>query len=48
MPQDAQAQAAIAALSGKEVEGRPLTVNEARPRVGTGGGGGGGGGRDRR
>jgi RNA recognition motif-containing protein len=44
MPQDAQAQAAIAALSGKEVEGRALTVNEARPRATSGGGGGGGGG----
>jgi RNA recognition motif-containing protein len=50
MPQDAQAQAAITALSGKEVEGRALTVNEARPRATSGGGGGGygGGGRDRR
>ena len=39
------AQAAIEALNGKEVGGRPLTVNEARPRTersGSGGGGGGG------
>ena len=28
----AQAQAAIAALNGQEVNGRALTVNEARPR----------------
>ena len=55
MPQDAQAQAAITALNGKEVEGRALTVNEARPKTGGGGGNrgggggyGGGGGRDRR
>jgi RNA recognition motif-containing protein len=39
-------QAAIAALNGHEMNGRPLTVNEARertPRAGGGGGGGGGG-----
>jgi RNA recognition motif-containing protein len=39
------AQAAIAALAGKEIQGRALTVNEARPREEHGGGGGGGGGR---
>jgi cold-inducible RNA-binding protein len=39
------AQAAITALSGKEIQGRALTVNEARPREEHGGGGGGGGGR---
>jgi RNA recognition motif-containing protein len=43
---------AIAALNGREVEGRALTVNEARPRSERGGGGGrsggfGGGGRGR-
>lgn len=38
------AQAAIQQLSGKEVNGRALTVNEARPREERGGGGGGGGG----
>jgi len=38
-----QAEAAIAALNGHEVQGRPLTVNEARPREDRGGGGGGGG-----
>jgi RNA recognition motif-containing protein len=53
MGSDAEAQAAIAALNGKEVDGRNLTVNEARPRPEGGGGrggfgggrGGGGGGR---
>jgi RNA recognition motif-containing protein len=49
MAQDAEAQAAIGALNGKDLKGRPLTVNEARPRTehrggGSGGGGGGGGG----
>ena len=32
MPNDAEAQAAIDALNGKEHMGRTLTVNEARPR----------------
>ena len=32
MDTDAAAEAAIAALNGKEVDGRRLTVNEARPR----------------
>jgi RNA recognition motif-containing protein len=45
MGSDQEAQAAIAALSGKEHGGRTLTVNEARPREGGGGGGGGRGGR---
>jgi RNA recognition motif-containing protein len=44
MGSDAEAQAAIAAMSGKEIEGRALTVNEARPREDRGGRGGGGGG----
>jgi RNA recognition motif-containing protein len=44
MKSDQEAQAAIAALNGQEVEGRALTVNEARPRPE----GGRGGGRDRR
>ncbi len=43
MSTDQEAQAAIAALSGKEVDGRTLTVNEARPKEGGGGGGGRGG-----
>lgn len=45
MASDAEAQAAIAALNGKEFEGRALTVNEARPKTEGGGGGGGRGGR---
>ena len=37
-------QRAIQGLNGQALEGRPLTVNEARPqRAGFGGGGGGGG-----
>lgn len=39
-----EAQAAIAALNGKTVDGRALTVNEAKPREERSGGGGGGGG----
>ena len=51
------ARAAAAAMNGKELDGRALTVNEARPREerprsggggGYGGGGGGGGRRDNR
>jgi RNA recognition motif-containing protein len=42
MGSDQEAQAAIAALNGQQIEGRSLTVNEARPREGGGGGGGGG------
>ena len=42
MGTDAEAQAAIAALNGKDNNGRALTVNEARPREERGGGGGGG------
>ena len=50
MADSAQAQAAIQGMNLKEVEGRCLTVNEARPREERGGGGGrgyggGGGGR---
>ena len=48
MPNVGEANAAIEALNGKDVDGRPLTVNQARPReerpyAGGGGGGGGGG-----
>lgn len=32
MPDNAEAQAAIAGLNGKDFQGRTLTVNEARPR----------------
>ena len=54
MGSDEDAQNAISKLNGQTVEGRPLTVNEARPREprppggggrGYGGGGGGYGGR---
>lgn len=50
MASNEEAQAAIAALDGKENGGRTLTVNEAKPREdrgpgGSRGGGGGGGGR---
>ena len=37
-----QAQAAIAALNGRELDGRQLNVSEARAKTGGGGGGGGG------
>jgi RNA recognition motif-containing protein len=53
MKTDQEAQAAIAALNGQDMNGRSLTVNEARPRTeggrgrpgGRGGSGGGGYGR---
>ncbi len=45
MGSDQEAQAAIAGLNGKQVEGRSLTVNEARPKTEGGGRGGSGGGR---
>ena len=50
MPNDDEAAKAIAALDGKELGGRNLKVNEARPKAAGGGprpGGGGGGGRGR-
>jgi RNA recognition motif-containing protein len=49
MGADSEASAAIAALNGRNLKGRDLTVNEAKPREDRGGnrsfGGGGGGGR---
>lgn len=45
MGTDAEAQAAIDGLHDTVHNGRPLTVNEAKPRENRGGGGGGGGGR---
>jgi len=48
MPSNSEAEAAIQALNGQDMQGRVLTVNESRPREenrGGGGGGGGGGGR---
>jgi cold-inducible RNA-binding protein len=47
MPNDAEGERAIAALNGKELNGRALTINEARPKAEGGARGGGGGGRDR-
>jgi len=38
MGNDEEAQAAIAALNGQQVDGRALTVNEARPKTESGGG----------
>ena len=40
-----EAKAAITALNGSQMDGRPLTVNEAKPQEPRTGGGGGGGGR---
>ncbi len=45
MGNDQEAQSAIKGLNGKEIDGRALTVNEARPREDRGGRSGGGGGR---
>jgi RNA recognition motif-containing protein len=47
MSNKAEADKAISALNGKELKGRTLTVNEARPRSDNRGGGGFGGGRGR-
>lgn len=44
MTSDQEAQAAIAALNGQQVDGRNLTVNEAKPREDRGGGNRGGSG----
>jgi RNA recognition motif-containing protein len=54
MPSKEEAEKAIAGLNGKDMRGRAMTVNEAKPKVDRGGrgggrggyGGGGGGGRD--
>jgi RNA recognition motif-containing protein len=43
MANDQEAEAAINAMNGQDNGGRPLTVNEAKPREDRGGGGGGGG-----
>src|SRR5687768_8358977 len=42
MANEAEANAAIEALNNQQMNGRPLTVNIAKPREGGGGGGGGG------
>lgn len=44
MPSNEAADAAMNALNGKDMSGRPLVVNEARERERGGNGGGGGGG----
>ena len=46
MSNDGEGEKAIAALNGRELDGRALNVNEARPKAERGGGGynGGGGG----
>ncbi|MFB3141440.1 MAG: RNA recognition motif domain-containing protein [Acidobacteriota bacterium] len=43
MSTEEEAQTAIDSLNGSDLEGRSLTVNEARPQEDRGGGGGGGG-----
>ncbi len=53
MSNDGEGEKAIAALNGRELDGRALNVNEARPKEDRGGGGGyrgnsGGGGRQKR
>ncbi len=47
MNNDSEAERAINGLNGKQLDGRALNVNEARPKEDRGGGGGGGGGRRR-
>ena len=47
MTNNAEADRAIAELNGRELDGRALNVNEARPKTDRGFGGGGGGGRGR-
>lgn len=44
MGTDSEAHAAIDGLNGKDYQGRPLRVNEAKPQERSGGGGGGRGG----
>jgi RNA recognition motif-containing protein len=45
MPSKDEAEAAISGLDGRDLDGRNIRVNEAKPREDRGGGGGGGGGR---
>jgi RNA recognition motif-containing protein len=47
MPDKAEAQTAIESLNGKDLRGREMNVNEARPRTDRGGPRGPGGGRGR-
>ena len=44
MPDSGAAESAIRGMNGQELDGRTVTVNQARPRENHGGGGGGGGG----
>jgi cold-inducible RNA-binding protein len=44
MGSDDEASAVITSLNGREIQGRPINVSEARARAPRGGGGGGGGG----
>jgi cold-inducible RNA-binding protein len=48
MSNNAEADRAIAELNGRDLDGRALNVNEARPKTERGFGGGGGGGGQRR
>ena len=43
MPNNEEGEAAISALNGKDLKGREIVVNQARPRRDDQGGGGGGG-----
>jgi cold-inducible RNA-binding protein len=45
MPNDSEGDRAISSLNGREIDGRSLNVNEARPKTERSGGGGGGGNR---
>ena len=47
MSTDEEAKKAISALNGTQMDGRPLTVNEAKPQEKRTGGGGFGGGQNR-
>jgi len=42
MPNDSEGDRAISSLNGREIDGRSLNVNEARPKTERSGGGGGG------
>jgi RNA recognition motif-containing protein len=48
MTNDGEAEKAITELNGTELNGRALTINEARPKTERSGGGGGGGRRNNR
>ena len=48
MANDAEGEKAIAAVNGIDLDGRTLSVNEARPKTERSGGGGGGGGYGRK